>query len=193
MASLHKPTPVDSQEEAAASQSAAATANGALPGGFQAPAGFVLKGVPSAVLAMTLCIALCMGWGGWLLMTMHTLHSALLSRGESRDIPSSECVLTHNACFGSWGVAGGMQWCPCDTLWPAGTAGRGGTIGPGKLPRRGDLGDVKYILQEVCTLGSVAPSLHDHAVCESLSKRLAFTWSFSGSSASFWIHPAVPR
>ncbi len=54
MVSLHKPTPVDSQEEAAASQSAAATANGALPGGFQAPAGFVLKGVPSTHLAMTL-------------------------------------------------------------------------------------------------------------------------------------------
>ena len=50
MASLHKPTPVDSQEEAAASQSAAATANGALPGSFQAPAGFVLKGVPPHTL-----------------------------------------------------------------------------------------------------------------------------------------------
>ncbi len=45
-----------------------------------------------------------------------------------------------------------MEWCACDTFWLAGTAGRGGTIGPGKLPRRGDLGDVKYILQEVCTL-----------------------------------------
>ncbi len=56
MASLHKPTPVDSQEEAAASQSAAATANGALPGSFQAPAGFVLKGVPTAHIAITLCI-----------------------------------------------------------------------------------------------------------------------------------------
>ena len=46
MVSLHKANPLDSQEEAA-SQSASASANGALSGGFQAPAGFVLKGVLS--------------------------------------------------------------------------------------------------------------------------------------------------
>ena len=49
MASLHRPTPVDTQE-AAASQSAAAAADNSLPGGFQAPAGFVLKGVLLHVL-----------------------------------------------------------------------------------------------------------------------------------------------
>ena len=55
MISLHKPTPVDSQEEAAASQSAAAIANGALPGSFQAPAGFVLKGLLCHVSRVCLC------------------------------------------------------------------------------------------------------------------------------------------
>ena len=31
---------------------------------------------------------------------------------------------------------------------PSGALGKGGAVGPGPLPRRGDLGDVQYILQE---------------------------------------------
>ena len=42
---MHAPSPVDLQKEAAnRSETAAAASNRALPGSFQAPAGFVLKG-----------------------------------------------------------------------------------------------------------------------------------------------------
>ena len=43
--SMHAPSPVDAQEEAANRlQATAASSDRALPGSFQAPAGFVLKG-----------------------------------------------------------------------------------------------------------------------------------------------------
>ena len=70
------------------------------------------------------------------LMLMNgTLHFRMLQRSRKRE---------HKACRTCIGAEAHKK----PTCW-AGTAGRGGPIGPGKLPRRGDLGDVKYILQEV--------------------------------------------
>lgn len=102
VASLHKPTPVDSQEEAAASQSAAATANGALPGSFQAPAGFVLKGPRSRELCFECEHAMCLGWSTWRLRFSERLHAlpeaCSLSKGGAVRTPQ----VANNCCQPSY-------------------------------------------------------------------------------------------
>lgn len=43
----------------------------------------------------------------------------------------------------------------------AGALNKAGPIGPGPLPRRGNLGDVKYILQEVCLITLTARGMSE--------------------------------
>ena len=48
-----------------------------------------------------------------------------------------------------------------------GALGKGGPVGPGPLPRRGDLGDVQFILQEV-SHPPLTPYLQAWLWCDSL-------------------------
>ena len=143
--SIHAPSPVDAQEETAnRAQTVAPASDRAMPGNFQAPAGFVLKGAARhnfLRLSNSLCLRCFSNFQGndasqavlFLLLTFLKLPSGLHRTVKGYLVTLFADMMTSRTT----------------QHMSAGTAGRGGPIGPGKLPRRGDLGDIQYILQEV--------------------------------------------
>lgn len=138
MVTLHSASPLDELEEAQA-----AVATSPASSGFQIPSGFKLKGAThtdvTCPLAETLesefknLVACISIFYGAPLALLHDMRS---------------CQYDSSAEMHSVGSH-------------AGALNKTGPIGPGPLPRRGNLGDVKYILQEVRLISLTARGMSE--------------------------------